>query len=269
MDRIDKITERAIPRPSNSQPTSPQEKPDSAPQADCIICGGLGWLSRDLPIVHAEFGKLVPCSCRLDHISREKAEKLQRQAGIYPHEQKISLDDLLMRGDCTRQMLAEVRRFAAEPFGILTLWGGVGNGKSAALIALVNHFNAAQPGSAVYIRFADLLDIMREGFDPRPTAKNQMKYHDRYEMLKAVFALAIDEVDKANMTAWAFEFRTKFFDERYRMARSRLAHTMLAMNDDPRDLPDHISDRLRWGERVPDGFRIVFNGDPSARPAGL
>ena len=190
---------------------------------------------------------------------------MSAHAGLLPHEQRMSIDDLVDRGDCTRTMIAEVKRFAAEPFGMLTLWGSWGNGKTAALAALVNHFNALCAGTAIYVRFADLLEAIREGFDERADVRAEA----RHRLLLAIPFLAIDEVDKAHMTEWAGQFRARFFDDRYRQARSGLAHTALALNFDPSGLAEHLYDRLRWGEDLQGGFRIVRNEDPSARPRGL
>ena len=51
--------------------------PGSEGQPDCKKCLGLGWLRRDLPIDHKEFGKLIMCSC----VSREDHFRLMTERG--------------------------------------------------------------------------------------------------------------------------------------------------------------------------------------------
>ncbi|MCK4451269.1 MAG: hypothetical protein KAX26_11820 [Anaerolineae bacterium] len=64
------------------------------------------------------------------------------------------------------------------------------------------------------------------------------------------------------MTDFAYEFRTAFLDDRYRLAVTRRTHTLFAMNCDPADLPGDLYDRLRDGR-----FVVFHNTDVSMRPA--
>ncbi|HEY4691107.1 MAG TPA: hypothetical protein VIK33_17485 [Anaerolineae bacterium] len=220
----------------------------------------------DVPIGHQLFGKAHVCACRDGEIAQVNAERLPGLSNLLPTQLALTLDDIAERGECTAKMLGAGRDFAAFPYGMLTVWGGPGNGKTALLIALVNHFNTIRFGEAYYVRFVDLLDIVRAGYE----AKVELDARRRYERLKNIWFLAIDEMDKANMTGWASEFRARFFDDRYTLARERLCHTAIAMNDDPASLPDYLYDRLRWGAAPgANGFRIVHNADESARPVGL
>jgi DNA replication protein DnaC len=151
-----------------------------------------------------------------------------------------------------------VRGFIDEPFGFLTLWGGPGNGKTLALMAAVNEFRR-KGKVAVYVTFVDLLDYMREGF--KKEADHDARY--RYEQIARADVLAIDEIDKANMTLYAYEFRTRLLDDRYRAAVELRKHTLFALNASPEaTMEPHLYDRLR------DGRFVVFrNQDPSMRPA--
>lgn len=162
-------------------------------------------------------------------------------------------------------MIGEVKRFAAQPYGMLTLWGSWGNGKSLALMGLVNHFNGLQPGSACYMTFEELMNVVRKGFKDGA----EFDAEARALRLRQIKYLAIDEFDKANLTRFGETFRSEFFDYRYRDAKNGYSHTVLAMNCDIADLPGHIYDRIHYGVRSPLGFRVVRNKDESARPSGL
>ena len=45
-------------------PLDPSAPPETAPV--CGRCRGAGFLRSDVPVGHADFGKLVPCRCRDD-----------------------------------------------------------------------------------------------------------------------------------------------------------------------------------------------------------
>jgi len=49
---------------------------------NCPICGGIGYLRRDLPIGHPDFGKIVPCSCRLKEITQSARKRLFHMSNL-------------------------------------------------------------------------------------------------------------------------------------------------------------------------------------------
>jgi len=141
---------------------------------------------------------------------------------------------------------------------MLTIWGGYGNGKSLILQAVVNEFRHQRGVWGTYITLKKLLDYVRAGNAQGANLDDR----ERYEQLCRVPILAIDECDGPRMTDYAEEFRRSFFDDRYRLALARRAHTVLAMNCDPASLPGDVWDRLRDGR-----FIVHHNSDESMRPA--
>jgi DNA replication protein DnaC len=227
------------------------------------MCYGVGYLSRDVPVGHPDFGKIVACECRQAQAAEARQAQLGQLSNLLPYELKIRLEhlDLEGRGPGTREMLRAAWEFLEAPYGMLTLWGPPGNGKTTVLMGLVNELNERCFGQAAYYRLAELMEVIRRGSGPkaeRPAA-------DLYRRLKALPYLAIDEVDRQTLAGCAHEFRSLFFDDRYRLARQGAAHTLVALNEDPAVLPEAIYDRLRWGSQAPGGFRIVWNEDASAR----
>ncbi len=186
-----------------------------------------------------------------------KTVRLARISGLLPEEMTVRLDDIMPRGD-TAEMADLARKFVNEPWGFLTLWGGYGNGKTLILQAVVNEFRERHGVVGTYVRMHDLLDYVRAGY--APNARDDARA--RYERLKSLPILAIDEFDAARMTDFAYEFRTAFLDDRYRLAMTRRAHTLFAMNCNPKELPGDTHDRLRDGR-----FMIFHNKDKSMRPA--
>ena len=221
----------------------------------CPVCGNTGWVECRDDIGYDGHVTMVPCPDPAGVHKAVEVARLARISGLLPEETAVRLDDVAMVGD-TARMTKLARKFVAEPWGFLTLWGGYGNGKTLILQAIVNEFRQRRGIVGTYVRMHDLLEYVRAGYSP--SAKTDARA--RYERLKSLPVLAIDEFDAARMTDFAYEFRTAFLDDRYRLAVTRRAHTLFAMNCDPAALPGDIYDRLRDGR-----FVIFHNTDRSMR----
>ena len=187
-----------------------------------------------------------------------RVARLSEISGLLPEELALTLDDVAaMGGSDTAGMLALARDFVADPWGLFTVWGGYGNGKTLILQAVVNEMREAGWEGA-YVKLKDLLDHIRAG-----NAKNAGEdARQRYERFRSLPLLAIDECDAVKVTDWVQEFWRSFVDDRYRLGLCLEAHTVLAMNCDPAQLGGDIYDRLRDGR-----FIIYHNADASMRPA--
>jgi len=253
------------PKSSETGPPSGTIAPSSEPQpvqADvCPACAGLGWVRHNVQPGHADFGKLFACDCQHEIIERRRFERLVDISGLLPGELELRFADVIHRSDSgngTTEMLGLARAFVNEPRGMLTIWGGYGNGKTLILQAIVNEFRRQRGVWGTYVRLKDLIDHIRAG-----NAKDALDdARERYEHLRDVPILAIDECDGPRMNDYAEEFRRAFLDDRYRLGLARKAHTVLAMNCDPATLPGDIWDRLRDGR-----FTVHHNPDESMRPA--
>lgn len=260
--RDDPASPNAIPTNSRGRSSPSPNTSSSANESEsvlvCDVCRDIGWLRADVPVGDPNFGQFVPCACREPEILERRQKRLEAITGLMPGELDLRLTDAMIRGQDTPDMIAVVRLFVEQPYGILTLWGGSGNGKTLLLQAAVNELRERRGWLGAYVKFVDLLDYMRAGF-----AKDvSLTTTERYAELKALKVIAVDEVDKANLTAYANEFRTRFLDDRCRLGIEGRALTLFALNDDPAMLPDYIYDRLRDGR-----FVIYNNTDPSLRPA--
>jgi DNA replication protein DnaC len=248
--------------------TQPQVK------EECPLCRGLGRVRTNVPVDHPDFGKLVPCSCQAEAIRQREFARLSQVSGMLPEELALRLKDVIVdpRDQAVAQtlpvetlvarqdtvaMLELARRFVRQPWGFLTLHGTYGNAKTLILQAVVNEFRERRGITGVYVKMRDLLNYVRAGYAPDA----QEDARARYERLKAVPVLAIDELDAAKMTDFAYEFRAAFLDDRYRLAVACRAHTLFAMNGDPSGLPGDLYDRMRDGR-----FMVFHNADASMRP---
>lgn len=236
------------------------------PEGDCPRCLGLGRVRTDAEPGEPGFGQLEPCDCQREALEARRLRELVALSGLLPEELALTLDDVLVRQRATPLLLERARRFVARPWGFFTVWGGYGNGKTLVLQAVVNELRArGLPGA--YVKMNDLIDHVRAGF-ARDAADGARK---RYERLRQVPVLAIDEFDTPRMTGFAHEFRSAFLDDRYRLACALRAHTLFAMNMNPADgwLSGDIYDRLRDGRfrPGPDSVVIFRNADASMRPS--
>ncbi len=75
-------------------------------------------------------------------------ERLLQISGLLEPELALTLDDVKAVGGDTAAMEQAARAFLRHPYGFLTLWGGVGNGKTLILQAVVNELreNRAMEG---------------------------------------------------------------------------------------------------------------------------
>lgn len=273
---------------SPSQPITPQPENLSPVQAeDCPECHGAGFFRQDALPGDPNFGKPVRC----DHPSHsaDREARLASVSGLDRADLSRRLKDInqvhfnaprVIDGEpvdnwiSNRAMLIAARQMIDNPpfdkaqdgHGMLYIWGEPGNAKSEALIAIVNELNAKGYSPAVYTKLSKVVDYMRDSFaelkyrDSRGPEAQDLGYIARFNRLKAVKVLAIDEMDKIrNLTGFVEDFRFDFLDERYRQAARGETVTIFASNSDPADLPMPIYDRIRE-------FTIVENTAPSARP---
>lgn len=186
----------------------------------------------------------VPCVCQ----SEAERERLIAMSRLSEADLKLSL------ADCWN---ADARRAAErllESNGWLTITGPFGVGKSFLLKAAVNEARLSGK-TALYITMTDLLQHLRECFDPETS---QMAYSDLWRHVSEAQILAVDEVDRYNPTPWAESELFRLVNERYTHWRDRA--TLWAMNDF-----DGVVGYLR--DRMTDGrFTLLWVDEQSVRP---
>lgn len=240
------------------------------PNSVCPKCQGLGFFRRDLPPDHPDFGKPVRCDGEEHQIDQMK--RLTSLSDLTDYERQKRLSDIAVN-DGNRSVIEAAQQMLDDPYGWLYVWGGPGNAKGDTLISLVNEFGR-RGKTALYIKFSRLVNIMRDAKVERNAKATHLEdkgdlnnyqnlgYVDLFERVRSVYCLAIDEIDKVNMTGFAEEFRFDFFDERYRLALAGEAVTVFASQTPPNVMPDPLASRFGDG-----AFSVVENKQPDARPA--
>jgi DNA replication protein DnaC len=177
-----------------------------------------------------------------------RAAWLQRIDGLKPQERTITFDRIVI-GEHNQRAYQAVTQAVDAGVGIVTLTGTFGVGKSALLMAAVNA--ARGKGTpAVYTTITDLLDWLREAFDPhRDTSDGpDLSFDSRWRLLTTCDVLAIDELDEFNATPWATERFLRLIDERWRSMDDTL--TLCALNQPVERLVGKVASRLRDGRAV-------------------
>ena len=126
-------------------------------------------------------------------------------------------------------------------YGWLTLAGDYGTGKTTLIYAILNYLSER----GIYGRYEtapDLLDYLRDGMQDIRGASPSA----RLRQLIEAPALAIDEIDKYNATAFADEALFRLFNARYQARNSQI--TLIGYNyDRERQVPPFLLSRSKDG----------------------
>ena len=237
-------------KPNTAQPTSLQQNSSgSASKPQCPDCDGARYYRYDVPINHPMFGKLFPCpTCNADAVTI--------RSGLNEMERKVRMQDVITVGrpGTARMVNAATEWISNGCKGFLTIHGGVGNGKSTVLKAIVN--DCVERGIDVrYVTMTDVMAYAREAFISDMKGDSDL---GRIRDLANTQVLVIDEMDKARLSDYAREIQTHLFDARYRSAHK--LGTVVTWNGgfDAIDLPWVLS-RLSQ-------YPVVENNDADMRP---
>jgi DNA replication protein DnaC len=229
----------------------------------CPICKGVGYLRADVPVGHPDFGKLVPCTCRLAKLAEQRAATLRTLSDLHilsrmtfetfaptghglPPDQQANL----------RWAYEEARTFSENPEGWLVLKGGYGCGKTHLAAAIANAcIESGQP--VLFITVPDLLDHLRAAFAPT----SPVAYGARFEEVRTASVLILDDLGTESSTTWAQEKLFQIFNYRY---NARLP-SVITTNHELEEIPLRLRSRLV----DPDLTRIVSIIAPDYRRAGV
>ena len=78
--------------PTSSNTSGPRSAP-----AECPICGGLGWISENVPVGHPNFGKLFRCTCQLADLESRQFDRLRRLSNMH-HLERMKFETFSIDG---------------------------------------------------------------------------------------------------------------------------------------------------------------------------
>jgi len=246
-----------------------------APDDTCPDCAGAGYYTLAVPIGHPDFGKLLPCACRM----RAREQRAQEQQAHHTQAVLAELARTLGRlayawfdtFDLQRPLVELVwggatfsidvqRQALAQPAGWLYLCGPCGAGKSHLAAAIANHL-AMRGQGVTYASVPDLLRFVRRGFGERTA-------DERLDALMAIDVLILDDLGAEHLTAWAAEQLFVLLNARYLNERA----TVLTSNDRPEALPARLQSRIAEQAQliwmpISDYRQLKAGGERRQRPA--
>ena len=217
---------------------------DAAPKKDvCPICGGVGFVRKDVPVGDPDFGKLTLCVCKQNEQNQSARDRLLRTSNLDAFKQmtfkSFSVQGRLGLGDEQIQSLqyglSQAQHYAASPKGWLVLMGTYGCGKTHLAAAIAN--TCVEYGmTTLFLTVPDLLDWLRYSYD-----STEASFEQRFEEIRNVGLLVLDDLGAQNATKWAGEKLFQIIDYRY----SRRLPLVVTTNLSFEDLDDRIRSRLQ------------------------
>ena len=217
------------------------------------MCGGIGWLTRRLPVEHPDFGRAFPCDCQFsdaDQPARLAALARFSNLGALRH---CTLDAANPQGpenspgtpQAYAAALSAATRFAENPAGWITFAGPSASGKTYLAAAIANR--QIELGNVAYfITAADLLDYLRSQFDD----DDESNFVDRFELVRNVDLLVLDDLPTQAPTTWGQDRLFQLLAYRH----SARLPTVVTLRGDPARLDEFLRTRLD----SPDGFAQLY-----------
>ncbi len=208
-----------------------------------------------MPITDPNFGRLVPCECRLREQERRKHEELLRIGNLGPFEDKTfeNFDPGINR-DVAEARAAAIE-YARDPKGSGAPWlffhGGCGTGKTHLAAAIANYYITHQGGRALFTIVPDLLDHLRSTFNPSDTGG--VTYDRLFQDVREVPLLVLDDLGTQSGTPWAQEKLFQLLNHRYVGRLATVVTTNLRLEE--------IDERLRTRLLDPTLTRTVVVDD--------
>ncbi len=222
--------------PSRSEQPPP---PDAEP---CPACGGTGFVLNDVPLGHPDFGKAVPCHCKLNERQLRHRSRFQGVSDLDALD-RFTFDAFTpapswlpphQRNSLLRACNAALA-FAEQPQGWLIFTGGYGCGKTHLAAAIANQ-RLAHGQAAIFVIVPDLLDHLRMTFDPNSEAR----YDELFNEVRSTSLLILDDLGVQSVTPWAQEKLFQILNHRY----NGQLPTVLTTNQRLEDLDQRLRSRL-------------------------
>jgi DNA replication protein DnaC len=217
------VVDSVVKTTSITTTTETRSNEDWFPPDACKICHGAGYLRIDVPFGHPDFGKFLPCQCKVAELKEHHQRTLVTTSGILGMKRYANASFgtfNLVEG--TLDAFKKAMRFAEEPKGWLVLLGPNGCGKTLLEVAIAR--KRIEEGNTVMIQTApSLLGALRDAFNP----KSEETYSFKFQEMQDVDVLIVDDYGAENTTDWAKE---KFFELLNYRYNSELP-TVISSND--------------------------------------
>ncbi len=231
-----------------SDTENPVNKPYLIGDPNCPICGGLGYIRKDVDITDPEFGHMTICDCRKEIVEQAANQRLIELSNLSSFNH-MTFESFNPRGhvglgeeqvNSLSYAYNQSMHFALELKGWLLLTGGFGCGKTHLAAAIANH--VVKNGiPTLFLTVPDLLDWLRFSY-----SGDAASFESRFEEIRTMPVLVLDDLGTQNATPWAQEKLFQILNSRY---VNRLA-TVITTNQVVEEIDGRIQSRLLDPELV-------------------
>jgi len=216
---------------------------------NCPICHGIGFVSFDVIPSDPRFGRMEICLCRHKDVLEANRKRLYLLSNLdalsgltfatFEPRGRVGLGN--QQGDSLEQAYNHSQNFAGSLNGWLLLMGKYGCGKTHLAAAIANQA-VALGVPTLFLTVPDLLDWLRFAYSDQ----NDNAFEERFDEIRNVTLLVMDDFGTQNVTAWAQEKLFQIINYRY---INRLA-TVITSNNLLADFDGRIKSRLTDPELV-------------------
>jgi DNA replication protein DnaC len=206
--------------------------PSSA--AACPHCDGAGYYKEEVPYGHPNFGKLMPCICKQQELGQRAAEKLYEISNLGAFSEK-TFKNFNPAVPGVQGAFYAAQKYAEKPQGWMVIFGNYGAGKTHLAAAIANELLTTHH-RVLFAVVPDLLDHLRATFGP----SSEVEYDERFESIRDVQVLFLDDLGTENTTPWAREKLFQIVNHRYNYRLS----TVFTSNRKPEDIDPRVFSRM-------------------------
>ena len=211
-------------------------------EINCAICQDIGWVSKQLPFGHPDFGAAFQCSCQESKNSNSRLATLQTLSNLGPLSsitfESTSAEYLnsAQNSEMFQKALAEATAYGNDPTGWIVFTGPHNSGKTHLAACLANE--AIQKDLMTYfVSVSELLDHLRGAFAP----DTDSQYDSLFEQIKSVPFLVLDDLNTDSSTPWAHEKLLQILNHRFNYKLP----TVFTIRDPFDALDESISSKLQ------------------------
>lgn len=251
-EKIDDLLNRYGPRREKGQKGVEETEPaphDMAGDPECPICGGIGYVREDVPVGDPRFGKVENCICRQAGLQNKRRDRLFNMSSLNELSH-LTFESFKDRGqfgigpsqaDSIENAYKKAMYYAQSLNGWVFFQGNYGCGKTH-LAAAIGNAVVDLGIPTLFLTVPDLLDGLRASYGHDVNES----FASRFEEIRRVQLLILDDFGTENATSWAQEKLFQILNFRY----INKMPTVITSNLSLKEIDGRIRSRLQDTELV-------------------